>query len=78
MIKFLHMNGNDNPADIVTKSCASNTYYPLIKPLIFLRDMEFHKNRVVSEGSEKGHQHPLYLNLRALHRSTSSLILGIL
>ena len=25
MIKFLHMNGNDNPADIVTKSRTYNT-----------------------------------------------------
>ena len=25
IIKFVHMNGNENPADIVTKSRASNT-----------------------------------------------------
>ena len=35
IIKFVHINGNENPADIVTKICASNTWYPLVKPLIF-------------------------------------------
>ena len=35
IIKFVHMNGNDNLADIMTKSRAYNTWYPLTKPLIF-------------------------------------------
>ena len=35
IIKFVHMNGNDNTADIVTKSQAYNTWFPLMKPLIF-------------------------------------------
>ena len=52
IIKFLRMNGNENPADIVTKSHASNTWFPLMKPLIFWRDMDFLKDPVVSEESE--------------------------
>ena len=50
--KFVHRNGNDNPDDIVTNSCASNTWSLLTKPLIFCHDMEFLKAEVVDEGSE--------------------------
>ena len=35
IIKFMHINGSDNPDDIVTKSCTSNTWFPLMKPLLF-------------------------------------------
>ena len=31
IVKFMHMNGNDDPSDIVTKSRASNTCFPLMK-----------------------------------------------
>ena len=41
MIKFVHMNGNENPADILTKSHTYDTWFPLTKPLIFWRDMDF-------------------------------------
>ena len=47
------MNGNENPGDILTKSCKSNTWSPLMKPLFFWRDMYFLKERVVTNGSEK-------------------------
>ena len=52
IIKFVHKNGNDNPADIVTKSRASNTWFPLMNPLLFWSDMDFLKEQVVAEGSE--------------------------
>ena len=52
IIKFVHMCGNENTADIVTKIRASNICFPLIKPLILKHDMEFFKERVVSRGSE--------------------------
>ena len=52
IIKFLHMNGNENPSDIVTKSRAYNTWLPLMKPPLFWRDMEFLNGKVVAEGSE--------------------------
>ena len=58
IIKFVHINGNDNPADIVTKICASNTWSPLKKPLLFWRDMNFLKEKVFSEGSEKSSSTP--------------------
>ena len=51
-IKFLHMNGNDNIADIFTKSRAYNTWFSLMNPLLFWRDMDFLQERVVAEGSE--------------------------
>ena len=59
IIKFVHMNLNKNPADIVTKSRAYNTCFPLIKPLIFWLDMVFLKERVVAEGSENRSSTPL-------------------
>ena len=43
IIKFVHMNVNDNPDDIVTKNRAYNTWFTLMKPLLFWRDMEFLK-----------------------------------
>ena len=52
IIKSVRINGNDNPADIVTKSRSSNTWFPLMKPLLFWRDIDFLKKRVVAEGSE--------------------------
>ena len=52
IIKFVHMNGNDNLADIMTKSRAYNTWLPLMKPPLFWRDMEFLNGKVVAEGSE--------------------------
>lgn len=46
------MNGNDKPADIMTNSHASNTWFPLMKPLLFWHDMIFLKERVVANKSE--------------------------
>ena len=43
IIKFAHMNGIENPADILTKIRAFNNWFPLMKPLLFLRDMYFLK-----------------------------------
>ena len=51
IIEFVHINGNDNPADIVTKICPSNTWYPLANTILFWNDTEFIKDRVVAEGS---------------------------
>ena len=75
--KFVHRNGNDNPDDIVTNSCASNTWFPLMKPLIFWSDMDFIKERVVPREVKTCRQYRLYLKLRALHSSPSRFILGI-
>ena len=78
IIKFVNMNGNDNTADIVTKIRVYNTWYTPTKPILFWCDMDFIKERFVANGSEKRSSiHPLSLNLRELHISTSSLILGI-
>ena len=52
VIKFVHMNVNDNPAYIGTKIYISNTWLPLIKTLLLWRDMGFLKEQVVSKGSE--------------------------
>ena len=46
------MNGNENPADIVTKSWVSNTYFPLMKPLLLSSEMDFLKGIFVAKGSE--------------------------
>ena len=47
--KFVHMNGNDNTANTVIYIHASNTWFLLMKSLIFWRDIEFLKEKVVSE-----------------------------
>ena len=38
--KFVHMNGNENPADIVTKIHASNTWFPLVKILLLWHGLD--------------------------------------
>ena len=48
----MHTNVNDNPDDILTKGRAYNTCSPLMKPLLFWRDMEFLKEQVFAKGSE--------------------------
>ena len=35
IIKFVHMNGNENTVNIVTKSLTSNTWSPLTKPIFY-------------------------------------------
>ena len=70
IIKFVNMNGNDNPADIVTKSHASNTWSPLVKPLLLLRDMDFLKERVFPKGIEdRTSTPPLYQAKVTPHKS---------
>ena len=39
IIKFVHMNGNENPADILIKIRAYNNWFPLMKNLILWHDM---------------------------------------
>ena len=43
IIKFVHIHGNGNPADIVTKSRASKIWSPYINPLLFWLHMDFLK-----------------------------------
>ena len=45
IIKFMHMSINDNPSDIITKSRAYNTWFPLINHILFWRDMGFVKGQ---------------------------------
>ena len=52
ILNFIHTNGNENPADIVNNIRASNTWFHLMKPLLFWHDMDLLKERVVPEGSE--------------------------
>ena len=51
VIKFVRISSNEKPANIATKICASNTWFPLMKPLLFWRGMEFLREQVVSKGS---------------------------
>ena len=69
VIKFVHMNGNESPADIVTKSRAYNTWFHLMKPLMFWSDMEFSKSELLTRGVKTDCQHLLSLNIRALYSS---------
>ena len=66
-----------NIADIVNNSRTSNNWSPLMKTIIFWREMVFLKEQVVGEGSEIRLSTPPSPNLTELHRSTSRLILGI-
>ena len=58
IVKFVHMNGNENPADILSKNFPSNTRFPLMKPCLFWNNMDFVKDKVVSKGSENSSSTP--------------------
>ncbi len=40
IVNFVHMDGKDNPADILTKHRTSTFWYPLMKPFLFWRERE--------------------------------------
>ena len=52
IIKYVHMNVNENLDDAVTKGRASITCFSLIEHILFWSDIDFLKERVVSEVSE--------------------------
>jgi hypothetical protein len=35
IIKYIHINGTDNPADVLTKFLPSHKWYPLMKPILY-------------------------------------------
>jgi len=37
MMKFCHVSGKENPADVMTKFLPHVTFWPLIKPILFWR-----------------------------------------
>ena len=54
IIKIFHMDGKDNPADILTKFCSSREWYELLKQLIFWRASgEASGSHLITEGSVK-------------------------
>jgi hypothetical protein len=40
VINFVHMDGKDNPADILTKHRTSTSWYPKMKPFLFWRQRD--------------------------------------
>ena len=62
IIKFLQKNGSEKPVYIVTKSCASNTWFPLMKHTLFWRIMDLFKELVVAKGSENRSSNPSSLS----------------
>jgi len=51
IIRPFHINGNDNPADVLSKHTSSNIWYELMKPLIFWRVKH---NQVVNNCNSEG------------------------
>jgi hypothetical protein len=39
-VNFVHIDGKQNPADIMTKPVSSREWYEVMKPLIFWRDCD--------------------------------------
>ena len=37
---FIHMDGKDNPSDVLSKFRSSKDWYPLLKPFLFWRERE--------------------------------------
>ena len=68
IIKFMHMNGNDNPDDIVTNIYASKTWFILMKYILFWREMDFIKYRVVSEESDTSLSTPSIYQAKGTHQ----------
>ena len=70
IIKFVHIDTNDNPGEKFTKSRASNTWFPLMNPLLFWLDVEFLQEQVVVKGSaNRSSTPPLYQGKGTTHQS---------
>ena len=77
IIKFVHMNGNDNYDYIMTKSCTSDTWFYLTKPLLFWSDMEFLKEQVFAKDSkDRPSTPPLSLSKDTTQQSFKLDLLG--
>lgn len=35
ILRFIHINGKENPSDVLTKPLSHGVLYPLIKPFLF-------------------------------------------
>jgi len=51
IVNFVHMNGKDNPADILTKFRSSREWYELLKPILFWRAKDNRIGSHIAEGS---------------------------
>ena len=70
IIKFVHIDTNDNPDENFTKSRASNTWSPLMNTLLFWIEMEFLQEQVVVKGSaNRSSTPPLYQGKGTTHQS---------
>ena len=70
IIKFVHIDTNDNPDETFTKSRTSNTWFPLMKPLLFWIDMEFPQEQVVVKGGlNRSSAPPFYQGKGTTHQS---------
>jgi len=63
VVNFAHIDGKDNPADILTKNRSSKEWFALLKPLIFWRSDNKHPDGTTDgshlvEGSDI--QSPMY------------------
>ena len=67
------MNGYENPSEIVTKSRAYYTWFPLMKTLLLWRYMYFITEQIFVKGNEIGPQHTLSPNMSSIPISTSNL-----
>ena len=78
VIKFVHMNADENPEGILTNSRASNTQFPIIKPLFLWHDVYFLRKLVFVGGGWliTGRQHPLFIKLKSLLSNRLNLTCG--
>ena len=51
IVRPFHIDGKDNPADLLSKHTSSRTWYEIMRPLIFWRISDSHLSRSRGEGS---------------------------
>ena len=73
IIKFVHINGNDNIAKIVNNSRAYNMWFPIMKPLQLWSDMYFLNKIFVSEGIETRLSTPPIYQAKVTNRQSFKL-----
>ena len=52
IVRPFHIDGKDNPADVLSKHTSSSTWYELMRPLIFWRVQDDNRVSSVSQGGE--------------------------
>ena len=75
IVRFVHIDGKENPADILTKPRSSRDWYRLMKPLIFWRHTDFGSTDKVEGSDNKSPLPPVPVLVSGTPKQSEKLLL---